>query len=102
MDFMTDIALEPDAGLGHRIHFEARPNAALAARAAGVPVLDVVVPVYNEQATLADSVYRLHRHLRENFPFEARITIADNASVGEGSVPLNPPMAMTGAPLANW
>ena len=64
MDFMTDIALEPDAGLGHRIHFEPRPNAALAARAAGVPVLDVVVPVYNEQAALADSIYRLHRHLR--------------------------------------
>ena len=83
MDFMTDIALEPDAGLGHRIHFEPRPNAALAARAAGVPVLDVVVPVYNEQAALADSIYRLHRHLRENFPFEARITIADNASVDD-------------------
>ena len=80
---MTDIALEPDAGSGHRIHFESRPNAALAARAAGVPVLDVVVPVYNEQAALADSVYRLHRHLRENFPFAARITIADNASVDD-------------------
>jgi hypothetical protein len=81
--FMTDIALDPDAGLGHRIHFASRPNAALAARAAGVPVLDVVVPVYNEQAALADSIYRLHRHLRENFPFEARITIADNASVDD-------------------
>src|ERR1700742_4020268 len=83
MDFMTDIALEPDAGLGHRTHFASRPNAALVAGAAGVPVLDVVVPVYNEQAALADSVYRLHRHLRENFPFEARITIADNASVDD-------------------
>src|SRR5262245_21212616 len=83
MDYMTDIALEPDAALGRRIHFESRPNAALAARAAGVPVLDVVVPVYNEQAALADSIYRLHRHLRENFPFEARITIADNASVDD-------------------
>ncbi len=65
---MTDIALEPDAGWAHRIHFESRPNAALAARAAGVPVLDVVVPVYNEQAALADSVHRLHRHLREQLP----------------------------------
>src|SRR5436190_17948200 len=83
MVVMTDIALEPDAGLGHRIHFESRPNAAVAARAAGVPVLDVVVPVYNEQAALADSVHRLHRHLRENFPFPARITIADNASVDD-------------------
>jgi hypothetical protein len=83
MGVMTDIALAPDAGWDHRVRFESRPNAALAARAAGVPVLDVVVPVYNEQAALADSIYRLHRHLRENFPFPARITIADNASVDE-------------------
>ena len=80
---MTDIALEPEAGWAHRTHFESRPNAALAARAAGVPVLDVVVPVYNEQVVLADSIRRLHRHLRENFPFQARITIADNASVDD-------------------
>ena len=33
--------------------------------------------------TLADSVYRLHRHLRDQFPFPARITIADNASVDD-------------------
>ena len=83
MIVMTDIALEPTQAWAHRTHFESRPNAALAARAAGVPVLDVVVPVYNEQAALADSVHRLHRHLRENFPFEARITIADNASVDD-------------------
>src|ERR1700748_1727126 len=83
MVLMTDIVLEPDAGLGNRIHFEPRPNAALAARAAGVPVLDVGIPVYNEQAALADSVYRLHRHLRDDFPFPARITIADNASVDD-------------------
>src|SRR3977135_901347 len=96
MGVMTDIALAPDAGWDHRVRFESRPNAALAARAAGVPVLDVVVPVYNEQAALAvvfrlsteqaplaDSIYRLYRHLRENFPFPARITIADNASVDE-------------------
>jgi putative flippase GtrA len=83
MGLMTDIALEPVAGPGHRNHFASRPNAALAARAAGVPVLDVVVPVYNEQSALADSIHRLHRHLRENFPFQARITIADNASVDD-------------------
>ena len=81
MGGMTDMALEP--GSAHRIRFEARPNAAVAARATGVPVLDVVVPVYNEQAALADSVRRLHRHLREHFPFSARITIADNASVDD-------------------
>ena len=65
---MTDIALEPAPCWDNRAHFESRPNAALAARAAGVPVLDIVVPVYNEQAALADSIHRLHRYLGENFP----------------------------------
>ena len=80
MGLMTDIVLDRDAG-SPNIRFQARPNAALTARQKGVPVLDVVVPVYNEEATLADSVHRLHRHLRDQFPFPARITIADNASV---------------------
>jgi len=81
MDFMTDTALERDTSARKR--FERRPNATEIARDAGVPVLDVVVPVYNEQAALADSVHRLHRHLQEHFPFSARITIADNASVDD-------------------
>src|SRR5882672_12060194 len=79
METMTAPVLAPAPAL----RFESRPNAALAARAAGVPVLDVVVPVYNAQTALSDSVHRLHRHLRENFPFPARITIADNASVDD-------------------
>ncbi|CAN5425057.1 bifunctional glycosyltransferase family 2/GtrA family protein [soil metagenome] len=56
-------------------------NAALISAERGVPVLDVVVPVYNEQVALAPSVRRLHRHLSTEFPFPFRITIADNASV---------------------
>ena len=48
-----------------------------------MPVLDVVVPVYNEQAALADSMHRLHRHLRDSFPYPVRITIADNASTDD-------------------
>ncbi|MFC9896888.1 glycosyltransferase [Nocardia sp. NPDC127579] len=44
------------------------------------PVLDVVIPVYNEERDLGDCVRRLHAHLRDGFPFPARITIADNAS----------------------
>ncbi|MFI5780997.1 glycosyltransferase [Nocardia sp. NPDC051570] len=44
------------------------------------PVLDVVIPVYNEERDLAGCVRRLHAFLREGFPFSARITIADNAS----------------------
>jgi hypothetical protein len=43
------------------------------------PTLDLVMPVYNEEADLASSVPRLHAFL-ETFPFSCRITIADNAS----------------------
>lgn len=50
---------------------------------AGIPVLDVVVPVYNEQAALAHSARRLHQYLQENFALPVRITIADNASVDD-------------------
>ena len=67
-----DTAYDADVQAG-RFHFASRPNAAVAARAAGVPVLDVVVPVYNEQAALAHSVRRLHRYLRENFAMPTRI-----------------------------
>jgi putative flippase GtrA len=76
---MTDIALDP----GVRGRFHPRPNAATLARQRGVPVLDVVVPVYNEEGDLANSVHRLHRYLEDNFPFTARITIADNASTDQ-------------------
>ncbi|MEU3920101.1 bifunctional glycosyltransferase family 2/GtrA family protein [Streptomyces sp. NPDC029004] len=44
------------------------------------PVLDVVVPVFNEETDLEPSVRRLHTHLRETFPYPFRITVADNAS----------------------
>ena len=44
------------------------------------PTVDVVVPVYNEEAALAASVERLHHYLATQFPFTWRITIADNAS----------------------
>jgi putative flippase GtrA len=44
------------------------------------PVLDVVVPVHNEQHTVAACVRRLHAHLVHTFPYPFRITVADNAS----------------------
>jgi glycosyltransferase involved in cell wall biosynthesis len=44
------------------------------------PQIEIVVPVYNEERTLALSVRRLHRFLRAEFPFRWQITIADNAS----------------------
>jgi putative flippase GtrA len=42
--------------------------------------VDVVVPVYNEQAALEGSVRQLHGFLTEHFPFTWRIVVADNAS----------------------
>jgi putative flippase GtrA len=42
--------------------------------------VDVVIPVYNEQRVVADSVHRLHRFLSAEVPFSWRIVIADNAS----------------------
>ena len=44
------------------------------------PVLDVVVPVYNEEIDLEPCVRRLHAYLSTHFPYRFRITIADNAS----------------------
>ncbi|MEV6515735.1 dolichyl-phosphate beta-glucosyltransferase [Micromonospora chalcea] len=58
------------------------PRAAVRARpATGSAVLDVVVPVYNEEADLGPCVRRLHEHLTAHFPYPFRITVADNASV---------------------
>ncbi|MFC0004085.1 glycosyltransferase [Micromonospora siamensis] len=57
-----------------------RPAVDVAVQAPTV-VLDVVVPVYNEEADLGPCVRRLHAHLGEHFPYPFRITVADNASV---------------------
>jgi putative flippase GtrA len=43
-------------------------------------VLDIVIPVYNEQRDLPGSVRRLHEFLVDEVPYPARITVADNAS----------------------
>ncbi len=44
------------------------------------PTLDVVVPVYNEEAVLERSIVRLYDYLSAGFPFTWRIVIVDNAS----------------------
>jgi glycosyltransferase involved in cell wall biosynthesis len=44
------------------------------------PVVDVVIPVHNEERELEPSVLLLNQHLGAAFPFSARITIADNGS----------------------
>ncbi|MFF8649803.1 glycosyltransferase [Streptomyces griseoluteus] len=52
----------------------------LPATAAGTPVLDVVIPVYNEEKDLRRCVLGLREHLARTFPYAFRVTIADNAS----------------------
>jgi putative flippase GtrA len=42
--------------------------------------VDIVIPVRNEERDLGPSVRRLHAYLRDQFPFTARITVADNGS----------------------
>jgi len=44
-------------------------------------LVEVVVPVYNEEHTVERCVRRLHAYLSETFPYPYRITIADNASI---------------------
>src|ERR1700733_12344894 len=45
-----------------------------------IPEVDIVVPVRNEEHDLAPGVTRLVGDLRDDFPFTARVTIADNGS----------------------
>lgn len=44
------------------------------------PVLDIVVPVFNEEVDLARCVRQLADFLDTSMPYSARVTIADNAS----------------------
>jgi putative flippase GtrA len=42
--------------------------------------VEIVIPVYNEEAGLEASIHRLHQYLSERFPLTWVVTIADNAS----------------------
>ncbi|MFG2454045.1 glycosyltransferase [Streptomyces sp. NPDC048512] len=64
------------------------------------PVLDVVVPVFNEETDLEPGVRRLHAHLRETFPYPFRITVADNASTD--ATPLIAARLAAELPEARW
>ncbi len=49
------------------------------------PVVDVVVPVHDEEADLEPCLRRLHAHLSSQLPYPFRITVAENAST-DGTV----------------
>ena len=44
------------------------------------PLIEIAIPVHNEEHVLATSVRRLHDYLRETFPYRFVITVVDNAS----------------------
>ena len=67
-----DIVMEPQD-----TRMDTRPVRPAASPA---PVVDIVVPVYNEEADLESSVRRLRAYLDDRFPVASAITIADNAS----------------------
>jgi len=46
-------------------------------------LVDVVVPVHNEEGGIEACLRRLHGHLAASLPFGYRITVADNASTDE-------------------
>lgn len=57
---------------------ERRPTVA---RSTGAdPLVEIVVPVHNEERVLVDAIGKLHAYLTATFPFPWHITIADNAS----------------------
>ena len=58
----------------------AAPGPGVADRVFSPPQVDIVVPVKDEERDLDPSVRRLCAFLRDEFPFSARITIADNGS----------------------
>lgn len=44
-------------------------------------LVEIVIPVYNEQEVLEKSVNTLRNYLQDHFPYRWRITVADNASI---------------------
>ena len=61
----------------------AAPDAATVRRDPAHPMLDVTIPVYNEEVDLQPAVERLHAHLSAHFPYPFVITVADNASTDD-------------------
>src|SRR4051794_19216598 len=79
---MVAVARNPSvAGMTLTTLADADPQPSSGPTGPGDAVLDVVVPVHNEEHDLAPCVRRLHEHLTATFPYPFRITIADNASV---------------------
>jgi glycosyltransferase involved in cell wall biosynthesis len=64
----------------HDVRGDQRPASPRAPGAVAAPVVDIAVPVYNEEQALGPGIERLHAYLMAGFPFSWRITIVDNGS----------------------
>ncbi|MBT2595187.1 dolichyl-phosphate beta-glucosyltransferase [Arthrobacter sp. ISL-72] len=69
-------AASPAAGILRRSPMDTQS----AASGTSVPVLDITIPVSNEENELEHSLRRLHAHLLASIPHTFRITVADIAS----------------------
>ncbi len=84
---MTDTNILRESGPGTDVEFTTPEEIAVAV-GDGVPapqpqaaLLEIAIPVYNEELVLEQSVRRLRAYLDSCFPFSAAIVIVDNASV---------------------
>src|ERR1700730_2887794 len=73
------VSNEPD-GFRARVVVPLPERRFMAAGGGPRPMIDVVVPVQNEEFHLAAGIRRLRAYLAEAVPFSSRITIADAAS----------------------
>lgn len=76
---LPNLSLFPTAGLTVELAGPPRYRS-------GQPLLDVVVPIYNEGHVLAESIRYLRSYLDREFPFPAVVTIVDNGSTDESPV----------------
>src|SRR4051812_30052231 len=81
IDRYRDSSLHKKAPSRSEIRPDTAPDCAGEAVSLTPPVLDVVVPVHNEEAGLEASLRRLHEYLTGSFPYSFRITVAENASI---------------------
>jgi putative flippase GtrA len=76
----TDVQAEPESVDGMTLTVPNPTDREAIDPDGDTPVLDIVVPVFNEERDLGPCVRRLYAHLAGSFPYRFRITIANNAS----------------------
>jgi putative flippase GtrA len=76
----TSLSTQPDPLLVYDPHHDRRAAEQYHLGTAETAAVEIVIPVYNEEDGLEQSVRTLHAYLIERFPLSWTITIADNAS----------------------